>query len=141
MLEALGVLHQVLRFSEWTGLGLGMLAGLVALSIYVPPLRSLATHAALALAVGYAALMYGDKVGRADVTAQWNAAIARAEKEREARDAAIHAEIEGQYRPIVAALERQVADNQREVDKDERAPASVDRCPLGSQPLRLRNRR
>ena len=84
---AAGVLHVV----EWSGLSIGALVALGALAWFVAPLRGFAIVGALIVGAGWAGTLHGDKVGRADVQAQWNAAkvaAAQADKENAAKAAA-----------------------------------------------------
>lgn len=82
-----GILHIV----EWSGLSIGALATLGVIAYFVAPLRGIAIVGALIVAAGWAGTLHGDKIGRADVQAQWsaaNAAAVQADKENAAKAAA-----------------------------------------------------
>jgi hypothetical protein len=152
MLETIGAglaaWRQLLHLSEWTGLSLGALAGLGALAWYVAPMRKLAIVGGLAVAAGWAGLVHGDAVGRADLQKQWDAAKLAAAAAARQRDAAAAQDLEAKYQPIIAGLQQQADDRDNQVKDYERkmlellaaTPASGS-CRLGAAALRLRNGR
>lgn len=133
--------REVLHVSEWTGLSAGMLLGLGALAWFYPPIRTLAITLAVNVACVYGGLLYGNHVGRADAMAQWDAANARAEKDREARDAKIAAELEAKYGPEMAAMVKKSTDLETLVTSYERQilAQKSGSCQLGDGAIRLRN--
>jgi hypothetical protein len=85
------ILHEIAVFASATGLSIGMLIGCAAVWYFLGA-RPLAIAGAVTAAVGFGAFLYGEHDGRADITAQWNAANARVDAERKQRDAdAAHA--------------------------------------------------
>src|SRR5262245_19829035 len=104
--SVLSAWRTILHVSEWTGLSVGALAGLAFLAWPSPAARTFAIRAALVIAAAYGGTTYGNHVGRADVMAQWEAAKAAAEQARKERDAAIAAELEQKYAPVITALQR-----------------------------------
>lgn len=83
--------EQVLAVVEWSGLSVGALVALGALAWFVAPLRGFAIVGVLIVAAGWFGTLHGDKVGRADVQAQWDsakAAAAQADRENAAKAAA-----------------------------------------------------
>lgn len=147
MLEGIGLAFQawreVLHVSEWTGLSVGVLAGLGALAWFVPPARTLAIGAGVAVALGYGGLMYGNHTGRADVQLEWDAANARAKAAAATEDADAQKTLDAKYQPIIAALQKQADDLKRRADRNGNDDSKVvgamaGACQLGSAPLRLR---
>jgi len=149
-MELIGMWHQVAAISAWTGLSIGMLAGLALLVWLDPRLLRLAIFGAILVAVGYFAEIHGNAVGLADgkaeVQAQWDQAKIDAEKQRVARDAEIAREIEAKYQPLigdrtaVADLQQQVSDYEKQLLAQKMAGAGGT-CRLGADALRLRRRK
>lgn len=141
----------IVHVSEWSGLSIGLLAAGAALVAFVPIARKPVIKGAVLVIVGYVGLIYGDRVGSADVQAQWadarKAAIA-AEKEREAM---IEHKLEQTYGPKLADLQKQSAERKARSDRYERqiitlrakqaagtAPARS--CELGAAADRVQRR-
>jgi len=137
MFEAFTIWREILHVSEWTGLSVGTLAGLALLAWYVPGARTLAACAAVAIVCIYGGELHGNAVGRAEVKAEWDAAEAKAEAERKARDAQIAADLEAKYAPQIAAGK---ADDAQALSGLIAAIGSGPACPLGPEPLKLRQR-
>lgn len=148
MLEAFAAWRTVLHVSEWTGLSVGALA-VIGLLVYLDPrLLKPAIAAAILVAVALGGVLYGDRTGRADVTAQWNDAKAAAEAAQAKRDADIGRELEQKYQPQLAELQQQADERKTRADAYERQilkllsnnPAARSACELGAAARRLRRR-
>jgi hypothetical protein len=141
MFEAVSVAFQgwreVLHISEWTGISIGAL-GLLAFGAYMlPETRALAIRTAIVVAVGYVGLLYGDHTGRADVTAQWDAANAKAKAAAAAEDASAQKDLDAKYlQQQNDALQQQVKDYESKM-----VGVAGGTCQLGAGPLRLRKPR
>lgn len=147
MFEALGMIagawREVLHVSEWTGLTVGALAGLGALAWFYPPLRTLAISVAVNAVCVYAGVIYGNHIGRADVKAQWDAAIVKAEKAEAERTAKIAADTEAKYTPVIDEMTRKQKERDayvRKLEKDLSVAKSGSACFIGAPHLQLRNR-
>lgn len=144
MFEGIGLAFQawreVLHVSEWTGLSVGVLAGLGAAAWFLPPVRSLAIRGAIVVAVAYGALLYGNHTGRDDVLKEWDAANTRAAAAKDAADADAQKGLDAKYLPVIAALQKQADDRnaQANVNDGKIVGAMAGACQLGSAPLRLR---
>lgn len=119
---AAGFWDQVLTVSAWSGLSLGMLAGLAALVWLDPKLLKLAIAGAAIVAAGYIGELHGDAVGlrdgKAEVQAKWDAekrAIAKARAEEQVRQQAAAAAQKANDDAIGALLKRQTEDAQAAV--------------------------
>lgn len=110
----------IAHISEWTGLSVGMLAGGVALFIYVPVARRLVIRGGVLVLVGWVCLIHGDRVGRADVEAQWADARQAAIAAEQERDQMVEQQLEGKYAPQLEALKKRAADNKVRADGYER---------------------
>lgn len=110
----------VLHVSEWSGVSIGLLAGGAALIYLVPASRKLVILAAIGVVIGWLGLLHGDRVGRADVEAQWadarQAAIA-AEKDR---DNLVELELERKYQPLLIDIANQSDARKKKADAYER---------------------
>lgn len=139
---ALQAWREVLHVSEWTGLSVGVLAGLGALAWFFPPARTLAISAGIAVAVGYGGLIWGNHTGRDDVLREWDAANARAAAAAASDDTDAQKALDAKYLPIIAALQKQADDRnaQANVNDGKIVGAMAGACQLGSAPLRLRGK-
>ena len=159
MFEALGAIgaawRTVLHVSEWSGLSLGVLAGLGLLVYLDPAARRLALIAGLAVAVGFSCILYGDSTGRADVQAQWDAEKAKtaelastaertAAADDTARAGAIEAKAKEQHEKDLAEIDRLKHSNACTFDDDDVAargvrerkpkhPAAAAKLPAGTK--------
>jgi hypothetical protein len=146
---ALSAWREVLHVSEWTGLSVGALAGL-AFAVYLDPaLLRIAIKAAIVIAIGYAGVLYGNHVGRADVEAQWADARKAAIAATADRDQMTELELERTYQPQLIALQKESDANKETADAYEKqilgllakppkgAPA-VSVCELGTVADRVR---
>lgn len=136
--------REVLHVSEWTGLSVGMLAGLGALAWFVPPARTLAIAAGAAIAIAYGGLVIGNHTGRADVHAEWDAANERAKAAAAVEDADAKAALDAKYLQTQNDSAAYAADLQAQVRDYESkmvGMAAAGACQLGDPPLRLRQPR
>lgn len=144
MFEALSALAQAWReiahLSAITGLSVGLLAALIALVWFDPDLRGVAIKLGIAVAIAYGSVLFGYRLGAADVTAAWNAANLRAALEAKARDTAIAHELDTAFPPAPAATD-EVTDDQKDTLAAVAAAAAAAHagpCELGADALRLR---
>jgi hypothetical protein len=141
MFEAL---HEAEHLIEWTGLSAGALAGCVALAWFgwsIPAARRFAIAAGIAVVCVYGGELHGNAVGRADVTARWNAAKVAAAAEAKARDDRVRAELDAKYAgSIPAPGDQQSGDTNATQAMAAIAAAPGGGCRLGDQALRLRSR-
>lgn len=144
MFEGIGLAFQawreVLHVSEWTGLSVGVLAGLGALAWFFPPARTLAIGTGIAVAVGYGGLIVGNHTGRNDVLAEWDAANARAKAAAAAADVDAQKSLDAKYLPIIAALQKRAEDLSAQANRNDSKTVGMvaGACQLGTAPLRLR---
>jgi len=115
----------IVHVSEWSGLSIGALAAGAALVYLVPAARKLVILGAILVLLGWFCLLHGDRVGRADVHAQWadarRAAIA-AERER---DAMVEQNLEKKYGPQLEALQKRASERKLRSEQDERQMAKA----------------
>jgi hypothetical protein len=141
----------ILHISEWSGLSIGALGAGAVLVYFVPLARKFVIGGAVLVLVGWVCLIHGDKVGRADVHAQWDEAKAAAVEAQKARDATIGHELEQKYQPQLAELQKQSDERKARADSYERKiiallaktptkTASAGRCELGDAALRMHGR-
>ena len=75
MFEVLGDIasgwRTILHISEWSGLSIGTLAIGVFLFIYVPLARKAVILVAIGALISLVSVIHGDRVGSADVHAEW----------------------------------------------------------------------
>lgn len=129
----------IVHISEWSGLSIGALAAGAALFVYVPVMRRLVIRGAVLVLVGWVCLIHGDRVGRADVEAQWKDARAAAIAAEQERDTMVEQQLEGKYAPQLDALKKRAADNKVRADGYERkiiamlanAGSAAHACELG----------
>lgn len=142
MFEIFAAWRELLHVSEWTGLSVGALGLLAAGAYFLPEMRALAIRAAIVTAAAYGGLLYGNHTGRADVKAQWDAATIKAAAAKDAADADAQNALDAKYLPVIAALQKQAADLQRQADGDDSKTVGIvaGACQLGSAPLRLRGK-
>jgi hypothetical protein len=115
----------IVHVSEWSGLSIGALAAGAALVYLVPAARKLVILGAILVLVGWFCLLHGDRVGRADVHAQWaDARRAAIEADRE-RDAMIEQNLEKKYGPQLEALQKRASERNRRSEQDERQMAKL----------------
>jgi hypothetical protein len=118
---ALSAWREVGHLAEYTGLSIGMLAGCVALFLYVPVVRKLAVIGAIAAVALGLGLVHGESIGhrdgKAEVQAQWDDARAAAIKADEERDAMAEQNLEAKYGPEQAALGKRLADSEARADE------------------------
>lgn len=147
--DAAAAWRTVVHVSEWSGLSIGALVAGAGLVYLLPAARKAAILGAILVVACWICLIHGDRVGRADVEAQWadarKAAIA-ADKER---DAMIGAQLEATYKPKLAELQKQADERKAKADSYERkivallakgpekAPAG-NACLLGAAANRMR---
>lgn len=135
------VAEELRRFSEWTGISIGILVGLIALVWFYPPARSFAIRVGVFTLVIYFALVTGNHLGRADVTAEWNAAKAAAAAAAKQRDVDAQAALDAKYGPIAAQLDQ--ASKERDAYEQQLLAAMAKdasgACPLVPAALQLRN--
>lgn len=147
--SALAVWRTVLHISEWSGLSIGALAGGAALVYYVPLARKFVVRGAVVVVVGWVCLIHGDRTGRVDLQAQWDAAKAAAEHAQQMRDAGIAFDLQRQYQPQLEALQQQSDERKARADayeqkivallaKPPQPGAAADRCQLGVAAVRMR---
>ena len=132
--------RELWHLAAYTGLSLGAIALLVLVAIYVPFFRVLAIALALAVAAGYCSGIYMHKIGRNEVTAEWDAANARAAEDAKDRDKQAAAEIESKYGPVIASQDETIADLQNRIEAYERGltkGGTSGNCTLGAGALRL----
>src|SRR5580704_8003828 len=84
----------VAHISEWTGLSIGALAAGAALFYFVPLARKAVVIGGVVVVVGFLGTIHGDRVGRADLQAQWDDARAKAVEAEKKRDADIERTLE-----------------------------------------------
>jgi hypothetical protein len=139
MFELFSAWREVLHLSEWTGLG--------ALVYFVPLARKLAIAGAVLVLVGWAGLVHGDAVGRADLQKQWDDSKAAAAVAQKARDADVARELEQKYQPQLEALQKQSAERKSRSDAYEskilallaKSPGATS-CQLGAAAVRVHGR-
>jgi hypothetical protein len=138
--EVFAAYREILHVGEWTGLSVGMLAGLGALAWFFPPARTLAISTGIAVVVGYGCLIYGNHTGRDDVLAEWTAANARAKAATAAADTDAQSALDAKYLPVIAALQKRADDLKSQANGDDSkiVGAMAGACQLGTAPLRLR---
>ena len=144
MFEFVGVILQAWReiahIAEWTGLSIGTLVALGFLAYLDPDLRKLAIRGALLAGAAYCLGIFAYHVGSADKQAEWNAANVQAAQNARSRDAAADKATEAVYGPIIAARDQMIAElNSKVRDYETKLSHGSDKCPLGTEPLRLRN--
>ncbi|MGY3393423.1 hypothetical protein ACVWW6_006014 [Bradyrhizobium sp. USDA 3311] len=151
--EFLSAWRTVVHVSEWTGLFVGALAVLGLLVYLDPRLLRPAARGLIAVGIGYAGLLVGDHIGRADVNAQWAAAREAAIAQQKQRDSDVERELEDKYAPRLAELQHQAADNKRKADGYEqkllaamakdasRKPGTLGGCELGAAADRVPKRK
>lgn len=144
--------REILRVSEWTGLSIGLLAGLAALFWFVPLARKIAVLIAINVLIAWFCLMHGDAVGRADVSAQWNDARAAALKAQTERDDQVEQSLKATYEPKLAELQAQSDAHKARGDSYEQklqaiaaqkhpSPAAAAGCQLGAAADRMPKRK
>lgn len=144
MFELIDAYRSILHFAAWTGLSVGMLAALGALAWFgwqIPLVRRFVVVGALCVGCGYAGLIHGGAVERADVLAAWDKARRDAAIAAKQRDADHEAEIRAEYLREIAALQHAADDRDQEertLEATIKAMGSAGRCRLGPEPLRLR---
>jgi hypothetical protein len=161
MFEALRAWREVGHLAEYLGLSVGMLAGMVALFLYVPLVRKLAivgAIAAVALGIGLVrGEIVGHRDGKAEVQGQWDDARKAAIAADEERDRLIEQQLEAQYQPRLGELQAQAAAEKARADGYEAKGAvakghsaaaaacelgdAADRVPVPRPAPRLRSRR
>lgn len=120
-LEQLGATWRTIaHVSEWTGLSIGALAAIGALVFYDPRLLKPAIGAAVLVGIGFAGVLYGDHIGRADVEAQWDDARKAAITAADERDQMAEQTLQARYGPRLDELQRQAGENKRKADEYER---------------------
>ncbi|MGD0420550.1 MAG: hypothetical protein ABSA68_13390 [Xanthobacteraceae bacterium] len=134
--------REIEHISEITGFSVTLLVGLAALAYLDPGIRKWAIRGGIFVILAYVGGMTLYGLGAKDVRGQWNAADAKADKERVTRDKTINDALETKYAPQITALTKQSADLQKQVEAyekkllaDKSAGAS---CQLGADALRLR---
>jgi hypothetical protein len=141
----------ILHVGDWSGLAIGALIAGAALFYYVPAVRKLVVILAILVLVGWICLIHGDRTGRADLQAQWDAAKAAAEHAQAMRDAGIAFDLHKDYQPRLEALQRESDERKARADSYENkivallakkpAAARADRCELGAAAVRMRGGR
>jgi hypothetical protein len=134
----------IAHISEWTGLSVGMLAAGAGLVYLRPALLKPVILGAVGVGLLYLGIIHGDRVGRADVNAQWAHAKAKADAAQKQRDADIGRELEATYQPKLADLQKQSDERKARADVFEtkisallkRTPANS--CLLGAAADRVR---
>jgi hypothetical protein len=142
----------IAHISEWSGLSIGALAVAGVVFFYVPLARKFMIAAAVTIVVGWLCLIHGDRVGRADVEAQWADARKAAIAAEQERDTMAEQKLAAKYGPQLAALQKQAAERKTWSDDYERQilalrakagaagkPAAA-RCELGDRALRVRRK-
>jgi hypothetical protein len=109
----------ILHVSEWSGLSIAMLVLLALGFLYVPRLRKAMLIGAAFVALGWLCLIHGDRVGRADVEAQWADARQAAIEASDHRDVMTELNLRSEYGPQNAAIEQRAADNKKRADDAE----------------------
>ncbi len=107
MFEIFAAWREILHISEWTGLSVGALAAMAFIVYLDPRLLKPALIAGGVVAIAYFSMIYGDKVGRADVQAQWDAAREAAVKAQDRRDTSIDKTLQEKYAQALQALQSQ----------------------------------
>lgn len=142
MFDLFDAWREIAHIAEFTGLSVGLLAGLAALAWFDPLIRGLAVRLAIVVAIGYTALMFGIHLGSTDKQAQWDQADKEAAAARVTRDKAVDMALDAKYQPQILALTKQSADLQRQVDAYENNALAHKlgdaSCQLGAAALRLR---
>ena len=110
----------VLHVSEWSGLSIGALAAGAALIYLVPASRKLVILAAIGVVIGWVCLLHGDRVGRADVEAQWADARRAAIAATADRDQLAELTLEAKYQPQLIDLQKQADARKAKADAYER---------------------
>jgi hypothetical protein len=82
--------------------------------------RKLAIAGAVLVMVAYVGVIHGDRVGRADVHAQWDDARKAAIAAERERDAMVEQKLETKYGPQLADLQRQAGERKARSDQYER---------------------
>jgi hypothetical protein len=127
----------ILHISEWSGLSVGALAAGAGLVYLRPALLKPVIFGAVGVGLLYLGVIHGDRVGRADVNAQWADARKAAIKADQERDAMIEQKLEAKYQPQLADLQKQADARKARAEANERKIASVSRgqpgrCLLGA---------
>lgn len=143
----------IVHVSEWSGLALGAIAAGVLLFIYVPLARRFVIRGGAAVVLGWLLLIHGDRVGRADVNAQWADARKAAIAAGQERDQMAELKLDAKYQPQLIALQKQADARGNEVKTYEQrilallardpkgSVKSAGSCELGDDPVRMRARR
>jgi hypothetical protein len=144
--NVLAAWREVVHISEWTGLSIGALAT-IAFVVYLDPrILKPALVVAIVILLVYFGVLYGDKVGRADVNVQWADARAAAEIARKKRDAEIELKLEAKYQPQLEDLQKQADERKARADAYEAKIARLSKrqgavaCLLGDAANRVRRK-
>jgi len=133
----------ILHVSEWSGLSVGALAAGAGLVYLRPALLKPVIAGAVVVVLVLIGVIHGDRVGRADVEAQWADARKAAIAADQERDALIEQQLEAKYKPQLAALQKQADERKARGEANERKTiASVStgqpgRCLLGAAANRV----
>lgn len=116
LLAFLSAWREILHISEWSGIGLGLLACIAAGVYFIGIPIGAAIRVAALVITAYVCLLIGDAVGARDKQKQWDAARAAAETAQVARDRLVEQQLEAKYRPQLEALQKQAQANKDAAD-------------------------
>lgn len=126
-------LREVLHLGAYSGVALGLLAGLVALVYFDPLLRPWAIRIGILVIVGYALVIFAYHSGASDVRAQWQAAEVRAAAAAQARDADTARATAEEYAPEIATRDEMIAKLNATVQAYEtQLSQSKSKCAVGN---------
>ena len=137
----------IVHISEWSGLSIGALAAGAALLYFFPQARKLVIAGAVLVLVGFVCVIHGDRVGRADVEAQWADARKAAIAAEQERKIMIEQQLERQYKPQLAGLQQQSNERKAKADANEKKLAIRSKghargtCELGAAADRVPGKR
>jgi hypothetical protein len=114
------------------------IAAAVAVAIYLPGFRQLAITVGVGATLLFAGIAYGDRLGSDRIQVRWDAANAKAERDREQRDREIRERAEREAKKAIDELLRLAADSEKkaldyETELKNRATAA---CMLDDADLR-----
>lgn len=109
----------IVHVSEWSGLSIGLLVVIVVLVYCVPSLRKAALIGAGVVFLGWLCVIHGDRVGRADVEAQWADARKAAIAADQDRDLLNELNLRSEYGSQLTTLERRAVDNKKRAEDAE----------------------
>jgi hypothetical protein len=138
----------IVHVSEWSGLSIGALAAGAGLVYLRPALLKPVIAAGVVVGLCWICVIHGDRVGRADVEAQWADARKAAIETEAERKIMIEQQVDLRYQPMLAELKQQSDERKARADANERKLAVLSKgaparnaCELGAAADRVPGRR